>query len=33
MRAGFVVVAAEGGREGAGDLLCLLLRQYVEESF
>ena len=31
-RAGFVVVA-EGGRGGAGDLLRLLLRQYVEESF
>ena len=33
MRAGFVVVAAEGGRGGAGDLLRLLLRQYIEESF
>lgn len=33
MRAGFVVVAAEGGRGGAGDLLRLLLQQYVEESF
>ena len=32
-RAGFVVVAAEGGPGGAGDLLRLLLRQYVEESF
>ena len=33
MRAGFVVVAAEGGRGGAGDLLRLLLRQYVQESY
>lgn len=32
-RVGFVVMAAEGGPGGAGDLLCLLLRQYVEESF
>ena len=33
MRAGFVVVVAEGGLWGAGDLLRLLLRQYVQESF
>ena len=33
MRAGFVVVAVEGGRGGAGDLLRLLLREYVQESF
>ena len=32
-RGGFMVVAAEGGRGGAGDLLRLLLRQYVQESF
>ena len=29
----FVVVVAEGGRGAAGDLLRLLLRQYVQESF
>ena len=29
----FVVVAAEGIREGAGNLLRLLQRQYDEESF
>ena len=33
MRASFVVVAAEGGRADAGDVLNLLLRQYIEESF
>ena len=33
LAAGFVVVAAEGGPGGPGDLLRLLLRQYVEESF
>ena len=32
-RASFVVVAAEGGPGGASDLLRLLMRQYVEESF
>ena len=32
-RAGFMIVAAVGGPGGAGDLLRLLLRQYVGESF
>ena len=32
-RAGFVLVVAEGGRGGPSDLLRLLLRQYIEESF
>ena len=33
LAAGFVVVAAEGSLGGAGDLLRLLMRQYVKESF
>ena len=33
MRAGFMVMAADGGPRGVGDLLRLLLRQYVEERF
>ena len=32
-RAGFVVMAAEGGRVGVGDLLRPLLRVYVQERF